>query len=53
MADAVPALRRALAEADFAAHHFPVIANVDARPHGPDGDWPALEARQLTSPVRG
>ncbi|MFG2132178.1 ACP S-malonyltransferase [Streptomyces sp. NPDC048751] len=51
MAPAADALGRALREAAFAPARLPVVANVDAVAYGADGDWPALCARQLTSPV--
>jgi [acyl-carrier-protein] S-malonyltransferase len=52
MRPALPELGRALAQAAFTADHIRVVANVDARLYGPEGDWRALAARQLTSPVR-
>lgn len=52
MASAAEELGCALREARFAAHHVPVVANVDGRPHAGDCDWPDLLMRQLTNPVR-
>ncbi|MCM6773173.1 ACP S-malonyltransferase [Nocardia sp. CDC159] len=52
MAAAVPALDKALAAADFAPTHGPVVANVDAAVHTKGGVWPGLLARQLTHPVQ-
>ncbi|MFJ4095311.1 ACP S-malonyltransferase [Kitasatospora sp. NPDC089913] len=51
MAPAAVRLRTALAGVAFAGRHTPVVANVDARPHGAGADWPVLTERQLVSPV--
>nr|BCN28618.1 ACP S-malonyltransferase [Streptomyces sp. SANK 60404] len=51
MTPAADALRRALKDTAFAPDHLPVVANVDAEPHGGDSDWTDLGTRQLTSPV--
>jgi len=52
MAPARDRLRQALAKAEFLAPETPVIANVDARPHGSPDEWRALLSAQLCSPVR-
>ncbi|MBU7597326.1 ACP S-malonyltransferase [Streptomyces sp. P38-E01] len=52
MAPAAEALTLALKETGFAARHVPVVANIDARAHDGDCDWPDHGTRQLTSPVR-
>ena len=52
MASAAQELGVALAEAQFAPRHAPVVANVDARLYTEACDWPELLMRQLTSPVR-
>ncbi|NUR29592.1 MAG: ACP S-malonyltransferase, partial [Catenulispora sp.] len=52
MAPAGRRLGAALRRAGFAAGHAPVVANVDARPHGDGDDWPRLMETQLTAPVR-
>jgi [acyl-carrier-protein] S-malonyltransferase len=52
MHPAVAPLSVALASAEFADGHVPVVANVDATVHGQGADWPDLLRRQLTSPVR-
>ncbi|MGW1233281.1 ACP S-malonyltransferase [Streptomyces californicus] len=51
MEPAVTPLHRALKDTAFASAHLPVVANVDAEPHGGDADWIDLGVRQLTSPV--
>ncbi|MGX8908977.1 ACP S-malonyltransferase [Streptomyces netropsis] len=51
MEPAADVLSRALKNTLFAPAHLPVVANVDAEPYAGMGDWPALGARQLTSPV--
>jgi [acyl-carrier-protein] S-malonyltransferase len=52
MAPAAEGLGAALADAAFSDPRPPVVANVDATPHGRAGDWPALLADQLCRPVR-
>jgi [acyl-carrier-protein] S-malonyltransferase len=52
MAPARGRLRKALADAPFAAPEIPVVANVDARVHPGRDEWPALLSAQLCSPVR-
>lgn len=52
MAPAAKRLAEALRQADFAAAHAPVVANVDALPHLDGSDWPALMETQLTGSVR-
>ncbi|MBH5335053.1 ACP S-malonyltransferase [Streptomyces pactum] len=52
MAPAADQLESALKSVEFSAEHTPVVANVDARPYTTGDVWPALELRQLTSPVR-
>lgn len=52
MADARDRLDAALATADLQDAATPVLANVDALPHTEAGDWGALMAAQLCSPVR-
>lgn len=51
MERAVAAFSAALEDVEFRDPVVPVIANVDAAPHGPGADWSALLRRQLTSPV--
>ena len=52
MASAESALRSALDAAHFGEGTAPVVANVDARPHGGGPVWRDLLAQQLTAPVR-
>ena len=52
MAPARDRLRKALDEIEFRDSSIPVVANVDALPHEAAGDWTALLAAQLCSPVR-
>ncbi len=52
MAAARPPLRKALADACFAAPEVPLVANVDARVHDDPEEWPQLLSAQLCSPVR-
>jgi [acyl-carrier-protein] S-malonyltransferase len=52
MAPARDRLRKGLATAAFRDPDVPVVANVDARPHGAARDWPGLLSAQLCSPVR-
>ena len=52
MAPAAEGLGAALADAAFSDPRPPVVANVDATPHGGAGEWPALLADQLCRPVR-
>jgi [acyl-carrier-protein] S-malonyltransferase len=49
---ALEGLREGLASAVFGDASAPVIANVDALPHGLATDFPGLLERQLVSPVR-
>lgn len=51
MEPAADVLARALKNTLFAPSRLPVVANVDAEPYAGICDWPALGARQLTSPV--
>ena len=52
MADARARLDDALATVELGDAETPVLANVDALPHTDAGDWAALMAAQLCSPVR-
>ena len=52
MAPARERLREVLAGATFHDLDVPVIANIDARPHGAAEEWPSLLSAQLVSPVR-
>ncbi|MGH9291150.1 MAG: ACP S-malonyltransferase [Acidimicrobiales bacterium] len=52
MSPARDRLRKALSTVSFRLPQPPVVANVDARPHGGPGDWPGLLSSQLCSPVR-
>lgn len=52
MAPAAERLQAAIDATTFADRGTPVVANVDAAAHTSGADWPALMARQLTSPVR-
>jgi [acyl-carrier-protein] S-malonyltransferase len=52
MAPARSRLRKALSEAPFVNAEVPVVANIDARPHGDPADWPNLLSAQLCGPVR-
>ncbi len=52
MSGARSALRKALGDATFLAPEVPVVANVDARVHNDQGEWPSLLSAQLCSPVR-
>jgi [acyl-carrier-protein] S-malonyltransferase len=52
MAPAAEGLGAALADAAFSDPRPPVVANVDASPHGGAGEWSALLADQLCRPVR-
>jgi [acyl-carrier-protein] S-malonyltransferase len=51
MQPAVAPLELALGAADFADAVHPVVANVDAHEHRSAGEWSALLARQVVSPV--
>jgi [acyl-carrier-protein] S-malonyltransferase len=52
MAPATERLEKALDAVDLRAPDVPVLANVDARPHGTASAWSDLLLAQLTSPVR-
>jgi [acyl-carrier-protein] S-malonyltransferase len=52
MQSAVAPFSRVLERASFRDASVPVVANVDAVAHTQAGEWPALLARQLVSPVR-
>ncbi|MFA9566361.1 MAG: ACP S-malonyltransferase, partial [Acidimicrobiales bacterium] len=52
MADARTRLNEALGSAELRDAETPVLANVDALPHTDAGDWGALMAAQLCTPVR-
>jgi [acyl-carrier-protein] S-malonyltransferase len=52
MAPAQARLRKALEETTFYPLAVPVVANVDALPHGQPDEWPPLLSAQLRSPVR-
>ncbi|SEF85859.1 [acyl-carrier-protein] S-malonyltransferase [Thermomonospora echinospora] len=52
MAPALGPLEAVLETAVFADGHAPVVANVDAEPHGGGPDWRGRLLRQLTGPVQ-
>lgn len=52
MRPVAPALAAAMAEIRFTHPAAPVIANVDATPHGDERELPGLLERQVWSPVR-
>lgn len=52
MAPAAEGLGAALGGVAFADPGPPVVANVDAAPHGAGGEWPELLTEQLCRPVR-
>jgi [acyl-carrier-protein] S-malonyltransferase len=52
MSPARDRLLKAIGDCDWRPAIPPVIANVDALPHGDGAEWPALLDAQLTSPVR-
>jgi [acyl-carrier-protein] S-malonyltransferase len=52
MAPAAASLRSALTATTFREGSVPVVANVDARPHGGGPEWVERLVGQLTAPVR-